>query len=321
MTPPGNTPDLPPTTPDEPISPFDEAVETLISHDVAMALEEAEREQRKMMRTPTPDGPQPNIHPGVGWIPNEILPDWKLPNLRSHRYDGRRRTLSPRHPGKELPYELPPVTGKTSLIPQRPYNRKQRFLFAEDEKHTPLVDAALEDLEDPTLKAEVICHRLFISKMRRTARHMAHLRRKFLAYQEEAWATYEHLANANAAFRITHMINTDIGGGFGSGAHLSYVTRRDGMDVLEDLWMEELTRCENFCEWCRREDHDTGFCHFLRKCQFCNRSGHVEDKCNVPHTNCHHGLTCKVPIDHINLEKTRCPTRAQRPLRRSNYFA
>jgi hypothetical protein len=80
-TPPGNTPDLPPTTPDEPISPFDEAVETLISHDVVMALEEAERERCEMLRTPTPDGPQPNVHPGVGWIPNQILPNWKLPNV------------------------------------------------------------------------------------------------------------------------------------------------------------------------------------------------------------------------------------------------
>jgi hypothetical protein len=95
-------------------------------------------------------------------------------------------------------------------------------LFAEDKKHSPLVDVALEDLDDPTLKVEVIHHRLFISKMRRTARHMSHLRRKFLAYQEEAWITYELLANANATFRITHIINADIGGGFGSGAHLSH---------------------------------------------------------------------------------------------------
>ncbi|KAH9972046.1 hypothetical protein BGW80DRAFT_1252877 [Lactifluus volemus] len=239
-----------------------------------MALEEAEREQREMMWTPTPDGPQPDVHPGVGWIPNEILPDWKLPNvpdgngtstasfvLIDMTDDDGPSVLGTQ--GKNCPTSCRPLRAKQARFPQRPYNRKQRFLFAEDEKHTPLVDAALEDLEDPTLKAEVIRHRLFISKMRRTARHMAHLRRKFLAYQEEAWATYEHLANANAAFRITHMINTDIGGGFGSGARLSYATRRDGMDVMEDPWMEELTRRENFCEWCRREDHDTRFCHFL----------------------------------------------------------
>jgi hypothetical protein len=71
----GNTPDLPPTTPEEPISPFDEAIETLISHDIAMALEEAEREQQEMLRTPTPDGPQPDVHLGIGWIPNQILPN------------------------------------------------------------------------------------------------------------------------------------------------------------------------------------------------------------------------------------------------------
>jgi hypothetical protein len=70
ITPPGNTPDLLPTTPEEPISPFDEAVETLISHNIAMALEEAEREQHEMLQTPTPDGPQPDVHPGVEWIPN-----------------------------------------------------------------------------------------------------------------------------------------------------------------------------------------------------------------------------------------------------------
>ncbi|KAH9952329.1 hypothetical protein BGW80DRAFT_1260796 [Lactifluus volemus] len=136
---------------------------------------------------------------------------------------------------------------------------------------------------------------------------MSHLRRKFLAYQEEVWSTYELLANANAAFRITHMINSDIGGGFGSGARLSHRVRLEGMDTLEDPWREEPTRREAFCEWCRREDHDTGFCHFLRKCQFCSQHGHVEDKCNIPHRNCHHGLTCKVPVDHPNLEKPVAP--------------
>ncbi|KAH9973658.1 hypothetical protein BGW80DRAFT_1458731 [Lactifluus volemus] len=164
-----------------------------------MALKEAKREQREMLRTPTPNGPQPDVHPGVGWIPNQILPNWKLPNVP----DGNRTS-----------------TASFILIDMTNDDGPLRFLFAEDKKHTPLVDAALEDLEDPTLKAEVIRHRLFISKMRRTACHMAHLRRKFLAYQEEAWITYEHLANANATFRITHMINTEIGGGFGSGARL-----------------------------------------------------------------------------------------------------
>jgi hypothetical protein len=222
--------------------------------------------------------------------------------------------------GKNCPTSCRPLQVTQAWFPQHPYNHKQWFLFAEDEKHTPLVDAALEDLEDPTLKAEVICHRLFISKMRRMAHHMAHLRRKFLAYQEEAWITYKYLTNANAAFRITHMINTDIEGGFRSRAHLPYRVRLKGMDVLEDPWMEELTHHENFCKWCRHEDHDTGFCHFLRKCQYCNRSGHIEDKCNDPHNNCHHGLTCKVSIDHCNLEKTCCPTRTQRPSRWGNYF-
>ncbi|KAH9966974.1 hypothetical protein BGW80DRAFT_1254722 [Lactifluus volemus] len=132
MTPPGNTPDLSPTTLEEPISPFDEAVETLISHDVAMALEEAKREQREMLQTPTPNGPQPGIHPGIGWISNQILPDWKLPNVP----DGNGT-----YPGKKLPYKLLPIMS-------------DQFLFAEDKKHSPLVDAALENLNDPTLKAK-----------------------------------------------------------------------------------------------------------------------------------------------------------------------
>jgi hypothetical protein len=142
---------------------------------------------------------------------------------------------------------------------------------------------ALEDLNDPTLKAKVICHRLFISKMRRTAHHMSHLHCKFLAYQEEAWITYKLLANANAAFCITHIINADIGGGFGSGACLSHRVQLEGMDILEDPWREEPKRREAFCEWCKHKDHNTGFCHFLHKCQFCNQCGHIKDKCNIPH--------------------------------------
>ncbi|KAH9965679.1 hypothetical protein BGW80DRAFT_1462510 [Lactifluus volemus] len=258
-TPPGNTPDLSPTspTPDDPISSSDEAVDALITHDFEMALEEVEREQREMLRTPTPDGPQPGVKPGVGWIANQILPDWKLPNvpdgngtstaafvLIDMTDDDGPSVLGTQ--GKNCPTSCRPLRAARARFPQRPYTRKQRFLFAEDEKHSPLVDAALEELEDPTLTAEVIRHRLFISKMRRTARHMSHLRRKFLAYQEEAWITYELLANANAAFRITHMINSDIGGGFGSGARLSHRVRLEGMDVLEDPWREEPTRAKHF---------------------------------------------------------------------------
>ncbi|KAH9952413.1 hypothetical protein BGW80DRAFT_1452512 [Lactifluus volemus] len=243
-TPPGNTPDLSPTSPtlDDPISSSDEA---------------------------------PGVKPGVGWIVNQILPDWKLPNVPDGNGtstaafvliditdDDGPSVLGTQ--GKNCPTSCRPLRAARARFPQRPYTRKQRFLFAEDEKHSPLVDAALEELEDPTLMAEVIRHRLFISKMRRTAHHMSHLRRKFLAYQEEAWITYELLANANAAFRITHMINSDIGGGFGSGARLSHRVRLEGMDVLEDPWREEPTHREAFCEWCRREDHDMGFCHFLR---------------------------------------------------------
>jgi hypothetical protein len=82
-TPLGNTPDLSPTSPTSkgPILSTDEAVNALITHDFEMALEKAEREQCEMLRTSTPNGPQPDVHLGVGWIANRILPNWKLPNV------------------------------------------------------------------------------------------------------------------------------------------------------------------------------------------------------------------------------------------------
>ncbi|KAH9952779.1 hypothetical protein BGW80DRAFT_1469321 [Lactifluus volemus] len=228
---PGPLPTSP--TPDDPISSSDEAVDALITHDFEMALEEAEREQREMLRT---------LHL---MDPSRILPDWKLPNVP----DGNGTSTAA--------FVLIDMTDDDG--PSYWELKGRTVLQVADHLGPHAHDSPnAQELEDPTLTAEVIRHRLFISKMRRTARHMSHLRRKFLAYQEEAWITYELLANANAAFRITHMINSDIGGGFGSGARLSHRVRLKGWTSLRTLERGP-TRREAFCEWCRREDHDTGF--------------------------------------------------------------
>ncbi|KAH9958170.1 hypothetical protein BGW80DRAFT_1256989 [Lactifluus volemus] len=83
MTPPSNTPDLSPMFPtsDHPISSSDKAVEALITHNFEMALKETEREQWELLQTPTPDGPQSNVHlchkflayQEEAWITNEHL--------------------------------------------------------------------------------------------------------------------------------------------------------------------------------------------------------------------------------------------------------
>jgi hypothetical protein len=101
-----------------------------------MALEEAEREQREMLRTPTPDGPQPDVHPGVGWIPNQILPDWKLPNVP----DGNGTTTAKfilidmtdddgpsvlGTQGKNCPTSCRPLRVTRARFPQHPSNCKQ----------------------------------------------------------------------------------------------------------------------------------------------------------------------------------------------------
>jgi len=54
----------------DPAPPFEQIVNTLIQHDVDAQVERATREEEEEGQTPSPTGPQPNVHLGPSWHVN-----------------------------------------------------------------------------------------------------------------------------------------------------------------------------------------------------------------------------------------------------------
>jgi hypothetical protein len=152
---------------------------------LALILEDQDREEAQ---TPAPGGPMPGIHPGFGWFRNAneetgspifceyviddgleiIAPYYQLdmdtdsPELLLTR--GRRCTVHSRTlRACKDPYPHPTLTGK------------QRYSFKADQPFSRLIDWALDQEEDDTLKAEIARYRAMTKRASRIANHIAAL--------------------------------------------------------------------------------------------------------------------------------------------------
>ena len=152
---------------------------------LALVLED---EDRKEAQTLAPGGPMPGVHPGFGWFRNAngetgstifreyviddgleiIAPYYQLdmdtdsPELLLTR--GRRCTVHSRTlRARKDPYPRPALT------------RKQRYSFEADQPFSRLVDWALDQEADDTLKAEVARYRAMTKRASRIANHIAAL--------------------------------------------------------------------------------------------------------------------------------------------------
>src|SRR5712691_10751073 len=150
---------------------FDLVVNTLVQFDTEAAIEAATREEEDRQRTPSPTGPQPNVHPGPGWRTNFEDPGvryaFQIPSS-----DGRREiapfiqidwdTSSPEllgTLGRSCPVYSRPLHARTDDVPRPSFDRRQEFFFADGQVHSEGVDWAMEQENDDTLRAEVIRHR------------------------------------------------------------------------------------------------------------------------------------------------------------------
>jgi len=180
---------------------------------LALVLED---QDRKEAQTPAPGSPMPGVHPGFSWFCN-ANEETGSPIFHEYVFDDGLEIIAPY-------YQLDMDTNSPELLLTRgrrctvhsrtlrackdPYPRsaltcKQRYSFEADQPFSCLVDWALDQEEDDTLKAEVARYRAMTKRASRIANHIAALREDLADVTQQRFQSAKSLADANAYYRIT----------------------------------------------------------------------------------------------------------------------
>ena len=298
--------------------PFKQIVNALIQRDVDAQVARIAREENKESRTLTPTGPQPGVHPGPGWAHNckddgvnfifiiptdppqrhEIAPfitiDW---NTTSPKLLGTR--------GKGCPVYAKHLHARADEFPCAALDRRQEFFFADNQEHSDGVDWAMQQENDDTLRAEVICHRATWTKVIHRARQIAELREQ-LADERIALAdSTRRIARANGYRRLCrHITNTLTP--TTSTMHARQISHVKA--AVDSPWNYTDKKLSDQCLWCKREGHKVENCALIRVCELCRAGGHLEENCFQPHSRCVSFQVCRAPLDHKHRRRHMCPS-------------
>jgi hypothetical protein len=185
----------------------------------------------------------------------------------------------------------------------RPYpckalTKRQRLLFHPQERHTPLVDRALDLERDVTLRAEVQHFRHNIKTGREISLRLAMLKEEYNNTRAMTHQSARRLAAADAATRIMGRVIEEVA----EEDHLPRRILEPGMRSLDHN--TEPLRYEEKCGWCRKPSHDATACSMLRQCLLCQGWGHREEDCRNPHRYCVEQEVCQVPTDQAYYLRT-----------------
>jgi len=206
----------------DPAPPFAQVVNTLIQCDVDEQIARIAREEEEEGRTPTPNGPQPGVHPGPGWARNcedaginyiFIIPTDPPQNYEIAPYVSINwSTTSPEllgTRGKNCPVHAKHLHARADEFPRAALDRRQEFFFADNQTHSDGVDWAMRQEGDDTLRAEVIRHRAARTKVIRRAHQVAELREQLADERMHLAEVTRRLARANGYRRLRrHITNT-----------------------------------------------------------------------------------------------------------------
>ena len=295
----------------------DEVMNALIRHDIEAAVSTLEREDEDRQRTPSPTGPQPNVHPGPGWFTNFEDPGYRyvfnIPNA-----EGRREIAvfvqidwNPTNPellgtlGRSCPVYARSLHARPDDVPRPAFDLRQEFFFADGQLHTEGVDWAIEQENDDTIKAEVMRHRAARAQVVRRARQLADLREQLADDRFSLRQTTRRLAKANAYRRlrrhITHTLSPTT-----SPLNSRHIHRIK--EAVDSPWNWTDEQLSDQCTWCAKEGHRVESCALLRICQLCVTRGHLEENCYQPHHRCTSFLPCHVPLTHQYRHRHACPS-------------
>jgi hypothetical protein len=249
----------------------------------------------------------PGVHPGVGWCRN-LNDKTGNPIFAEYLIDGDLEIIAPYYQfdmDSDSP-ELLLTHGRRCSVHSRtlrarkdPYPRpaltcKQRYSFDADQPFSRLVDWAVNQEEDDTLKAEVTRYRALNKRASRIANHIVALRVDLEDVAKQRFESVKALTDANAYYRIAPRV-------IYSTPPLTYMTDNQvnhARNYFDDPWADRPHHDTFHCAWCDSNDHNIEDCKPLLKCEYCNRWGHDSDFCRTPHDACQVDKPCRIPREH-----------------------
>jgi len=298
--------------------PFEHIVNTLVQRDVDAQVARITREEEEEGRMPTPDGPQPGVHPGPGWahncedaginyiflIPTDPLQQFEIAPFITIDWSSSSPELLGTH-GLGYPVHAKHLHARADEFPHAALDRRQEFFFAEHQTHSDGVDWAMRQEGDDTLRAEVIRHCAARTKVIRRARQVAELREQLADERFALAESTRRIARANGYRRLRrHITNTLTP--TTSTMHARQISRIKA--AVDSPWNYTDEKLSDECLWCKRGGHKVENCALIRVCELCRAGGHLEEGCFQPHTRCVTFQACRVPLDHKHRRRHACPS-------------
>jgi len=315
-------PNSPPSSPEPiPIPPRHSSVTddhsmAVILYDklVAQEVEQKAWDADAENQTPSPDGPQPGVHPGLGWIKNWTATNTRhyivIPNSEEdvmalficYDYSGTSPEVLATN-GKGCQVHSCPLYARATGRSHSPYSPAQELLFHPNKQYTDLIDWAITNEDNQTLKGEVIRFRAHQTEATHIARCIGTLKE---ALQFEHLAMYQstgQLLSTNAFARLHRCIDRDSK----SAAYFSGKCRRKARIALRDR-AEHMWGPNNgkFCDWCSKGGHAIEDCTCLGFYRYCSCCGHADADCHTPHDFCTDTDDCKVYPTHTYFDHGYC---------------
>jgi len=277
-------------------------------------LRDIEEEDRQ---TPSPEGQQPGVHPGVGWIlngrdtgphPDVIIPDGNhgeqiAPYIQYDLDSGSPEILGTR--GCHCTVHSTLLKARPGLYSRPFFTRKQQFTFQDQEVFTPLVDSAVRQEDDISLTAEVQRYRYHSHYVARLADRIGRLKTDLADARWEVRDSACHLTKANVYEHVITQVRNRVQAPGMSRSNTQLAQQQLDDDQFQSTWPRTVQ-----CRWCYRRDHDLQDCTMLKQCLLCKKWGHDEYQCHHPHARCTLGKVCHVAPDHSDYSR---PCRAMHP--------
>jgi len=227
--------------------------------------------------TPSPNSPQPGVHPGPGWQDNFnstgtrhffIIPDGEedviapfisydlhatFPELLAT--NGRGCTVH------SCPLHAHPVGHHHTAI-----SPKDELLFTNGQQFTDLINWALCTEDDATLTGEVQYFRAHHSKATQIACRIGALKESLQTERLAMYRSSEQLSAANAIARIHRRIDCDMHQApyfKGKRGHRAQVAI---CDRAMHAWGKDNNK---MCDWCGKTGHNIEECYLLGYCRHC----------------------------------------------------
>jgi len=265
-------------------------------------------------QTPSPNGPQPGVHPGPGWKDNFdavgtchffVIPDGEedviTPFISYDLHATFPELLATNSHGcmvHSCPLHARPVGQHHTAI-----SPKDELLLVKGVQYTDLVNWALRQEDDATLTREVQYFCAHHSKATQIAHRIRVLKESLQTERLAMYRSSERLAAANAIAPVYRCINRDMY----QAPYFKGKRGRRAQVAIRDRAIHAWGKDNNkMCDWCGKTGHNIEECYSLSYCRHCLQRGHNGIDCLCPHDLCNEFKDCKVYPSHPNFECGHC---------------